>query len=177
MTNFNSSFNTLTHTQTWTHTNKKTCGGTLMSMHWASQITSEKLAILDCNCFIKSTTNWYPEASKERFYCILQILSKFTQLAANSQIRLHLWSHYSFMVNYPLLSSFPSLTTLFPYLRFKARPDRLMVFSLVYRGTRSWSWWHHLGLWHHYCDVRAHDPHLDPFFHHNFMNPYSYPSY
>ena len=33
------------------------CHGTLMSMHWASQIASEKLAILDCNHFIKSTTN------------------------------------------------------------------------------------------------------------------------
>ena len=33
------------------------CCSTLMSMHWASQITSEKLAILDCNHFIKSTTN------------------------------------------------------------------------------------------------------------------------
>ena len=61
-----------------------------MSVHRASQITSEKLAILDCNHFIKSTVNWYPEASKELFYCILQILSKFTQLAANPQIRLHL---------------------------------------------------------------------------------------
>ena len=29
----------------------------LMSMHRALQITSEKLAILDCNCFIKSTMN------------------------------------------------------------------------------------------------------------------------
>ena len=71
------------------------------------------------------------------------------------------------MVNYPILSSFPTLTTLFPYLRFKACLDHLMVFSLVYRGTRSWLWWHHQGLWHHYCDVRAHDPQLDPFSHHN----------
>ena len=74
------------------------CHGTLMSMHWASQITSEKLAILDCNCFIKSTTNWYPEASKEPFYCILWILSNFTQLAANftyetlfNIFKTHLW--------------------------------------------------------------------------------------
>ena len=70
------------------------------------------------------------------------------------------------MVNYPILSSFPTLTTLFHYLRFKAHLDRLMVFSLVYRGTRSWLWWHQ-GLWHHYCDIRAHDPQLDPFSHHN----------
>ena len=27
------------------------------------------------------------------------------------------------MVNYPILSSFPTLTTLFPYLRFKAHLD------------------------------------------------------
>ena len=74
------------------------CHGTLMSVHWASQITSEKLAILDCNCFIKSTTNWYSEASKEPFYCILWILSKFTQLAANftnetlfNIFKTHLW--------------------------------------------------------------------------------------
>ena len=33
------------------------CHSTLMSVHWVSQITSEKLAILDCNHFIKSTTN------------------------------------------------------------------------------------------------------------------------
>ena len=33
------------------------CHGILMSMHRASQITSEKLATLDCNCFIKSTMN------------------------------------------------------------------------------------------------------------------------
>ena len=33
------------------------CHGTLMSVHRALQITSEKLAILDCNHFIKSTTN------------------------------------------------------------------------------------------------------------------------
>ena len=66
------------------------CHSILMSVHWASQITSEKQAILDCNCFIKSTTNWYPEVSKEPFYCILQILSKFTQLATISQIRLYL---------------------------------------------------------------------------------------
>ena len=66
------------------------CRGILKSMHRASQITSVKLAILNCNCFIKSTMNWYPEVSKESFYCILQIISKFTQLAANSQIWLHL---------------------------------------------------------------------------------------
>ena len=36
--------------------------------------------------------NWYPEASKEPFYCILQILSKFTQLARISQMRLYLIS-------------------------------------------------------------------------------------
>ena len=71
------------------------------------------------------------------------------------------------MVNYPILSSFPTLTTLFPYLRFKAHLDHLMAFSLVYRGTRSWSWWHHQGLWHHYCDIRAHDSQYDPFSHHN----------
>ena len=47
------------------------CHGNLVIMHWASQITSEKLAILDCNRLIKSTTNWYPEASKEPFYCIV----------------------------------------------------------------------------------------------------------
>ena len=33
------------------------CHGILMSMHRALQITSEKLAILDCNRFIKSTMN------------------------------------------------------------------------------------------------------------------------
>ena len=34
------------------------CHGNLMSVHCrASQITSEKLAIVDCNCFIKSTMN------------------------------------------------------------------------------------------------------------------------
>ena len=71
------------------------------------------------------------------------------------------------MVNYPILSSFPTLTTLFPYLRFKACLDHLMVFSLVYWGTRSWSGWCHQGLWYHYCDVRAHDPQLDPFLCHN----------
>ena len=66
------------------------------------------------------------------------------------------------------INSFPTLTTLFPYLRFKAHLDHLMVFSLVYRGTRSWSWWQcHQGLWCHYCDVRACDPQLDPFSHHN----------
>ena len=59
------------------------CCGTIMSVHWALQITIEKLAILDLNRFIKSTMNWYPEASKEPFYCILWILRKFTQLAAN----------------------------------------------------------------------------------------------
>ena len=72
-------------------------------------------------------------------------------------------SHYSFVVNYPILSSFPTLTTLFPYLRFKAHLDHLMAFSLVYRGKRSWSWWCHQVLWCHYCDVRAHDPQDDPF--------------
>ena len=71
------------------------------------------------------------------------------------------------MVNYPIISSFPTLTTLFPYLRFKVCLDCLMVLSLVYRGTRSWSWWHHQGLWCHYYDVRARDPKCDPFSHHN----------
>ena len=52
-------------------------------------------------------------------------------------------------------------------LRFDAHLDHLMAFSLVYRGTRSWSWWHHQGLWHHYCDVRAHDPQDNPFSHQN----------
>ena len=33
------------------------CHGILMSMHWALQITSEKLAILDCNHFIKPKMN------------------------------------------------------------------------------------------------------------------------
>ena len=33
------------------------CHGILMSVHGALQITSEKLAILDCNHFIKSTMN------------------------------------------------------------------------------------------------------------------------
>ena len=53
------------------HLHTYMCHGTLMSVHWASQITSDKLAILDCNRFIKSTTNWYPKASKEPFYCIV----------------------------------------------------------------------------------------------------------
>ena len=101
------------------------------------QFTSEKLAFLDCNHFIKATMNLYPEASKEPFYCILQILSKFTQLATISQIRLYFLDIYhSFIINHPILSSFPTLTTLFPYLRFKACLDHLMSFSLVYRGTR-----------------------------------------
>ena len=65
------------------------CHKNVMSVHRALRFTSEKLAILDCNHFIKSTMNWYPEASKEPFYCILQILSKFTQLATISQIRLY----------------------------------------------------------------------------------------
>ena len=59
----------LGHFVTYIHT--YICRGNLMSVHWASQITSEKLAILDRNRFIKSTTNWYPEVSKEPFYCIL----------------------------------------------------------------------------------------------------------
>ena len=71
------------------------------------------------------------------------------------------------MVIYPILSSFPTLTNLFPYLRFKAHLDCLMAFSLVYRGTRSWSWWYHQGLWCHYCDIRARDPQDDPFSCHN----------
>ena len=85
------------------------CCSILMSMHRASQITSEKLAILDCNHFIKSTTNWYPEASKEPFYCILWILSKFTQLARISQMRLYL---ISLLLIYGQLSliKFPSLS-------------------------------------------------------------------
>ena len=159
--NWNSSWNNSLPQHTHTHT----CHSILMSMHRESQITSEKLAILDCNHFIKSTMNWYPEVSKEPFYCILQILSKFSQLAGKPQIWLHLWIVIwnSFMVNYPILSSFPTLTILFPYLRFKACLDHLMAFSLVYRGTRSWSWWCHQGLWHHYCDVRACDPQVDPF--------------
>ena len=41
----------------WHTTDLHMCHGTLMFMHWASQITSEKLAILDCNHFIRSTTN------------------------------------------------------------------------------------------------------------------------
>ena len=87
-----------THTHTHTHTHMHTCCSTLTSVHWASQITSEKLAVLDCNHFIKSTMNWYPEASKEPFYCILWIVSKFTQLAANftnetlfNIFKTHLW--------------------------------------------------------------------------------------
>ena len=67
------------------------------------------------------------------------------------------------MVNYPILSSFPTLTTLFPYLRFKAHLDHLMVFSLVYRGTRSWSWWCHQGLWCHYVMSELVIPGWTPF--------------
>ena len=132
------------------------------------KLTSEKLAILDCNHFIESTTNWYPEASKEPFYCILQILNKFTQLAANLQNRtIFINIKHTFIVKHPTLRFFHTLTTLFPYLRFKAHLDHLKAFSLVYRRTRSWSWWCHQGLWCHYCDVRAHDPQDDLFSHHN----------
>ena len=86
------------HMHSHMHNDWCTFHGTILSVHWALQITSEKLAILDCNCFIKSTTNWYPEASKEPFYCILWILNKFTQLAANftnetlfNIFKTHLW--------------------------------------------------------------------------------------
>ena len=127
----------INHTHTATPTSTHMCCRDVMSVHRVLQFTSEKLAILDCNHFIKSTMNWYPEASKEPFYCILQILSKFTQLAANfTNKTIFLDIYHSFIINYPILSSLPTLTTLFPYLRFKAHLDHLMSFSLVYRGTR-----------------------------------------